>query len=150
MIIDTIRNSNLYENLGPNFVASFNYLRYLPTEMPPGVHWLNDSVKVIVSEYDTKPREDTKWEAHRNVIDIQFCASGVETTEWMPKIGLAPITDYNPEKDVEYYDKTITGIALKVGNGVFAVFFPDDVHRPCQIADGQRGKIKKVTIKISI
>ena len=61
---------------------------------------------------------------------------------------------YNPEKDVEFYDsadfeKSAQAEASVLHAGEFAVFFPDDAHKPSLITDGVHD-IKKILLKIPV
>lgn len=129
--------------------AAFEYLKKDLIAVEIGKYPLKeDEVIAIISEYKTKRPEDTKWEAHRKFIDLQYLISGEE------KIGLLPLktakfdTGYQENNDVilfgeqdgEYYD---------ANPDIFFLFFPDDVHRPC-IQTGEPKLVKKLVIKIAV
>lgn len=58
------------------------------------------------------------------------------------------ITD--TDKDAAFYDKAgVAGQEMLVGNGYFAVFFPQDGHKPGLCA-GEREAMKKVVVKVKI
>ena len=70
-----------------------------------------DGTKIYasVSEYTTKEYEDAKFEGHRKYIDIQYIVSGTESIEMADISKVTANTDYNENKDIEFYgncDKT--------------------------------------------
>lgn len=57
---------------------------------------------------------------------------------------------YDPEKDRSFYKKpSKQGTHVDIGNGVFAIMFPEDGHGPHHKINDKK-VIKKITIKISI
>jgi YhcH/YjgK/YiaL family protein len=76
--------------------------------------------------------------------------SGTETIEIFPKNGLAVSEPYNPERDVEFYEKPATAHAkVTLTPGQFLVFFPDDAHMPCLMTTIGPEPVKKVVFKIA-
>src|SRR5690606_35307568 len=65
VIIDNVENASAYP-LGPRFQLGFDYLRSGRAETDAlGRHDLDgDNVYALVQEYETKPLERGKWEAH--------------------------------------------------------------------------------------
>jgi len=53
----------------------------------------------------------------------------------------------NNEKDVAFYKNDST--LFELTEGMFAIFFPDDLHCPC-IKNGENSKVKKLVVKIRI
>ncbi|MDB5009741.1 MAG: hypothetical protein JWQ06_530 [Mucilaginibacter sp.] len=98
-----------------------------------------------ITEAPSKKFEDTKWESHRKVIDLQYIIIGKE------KMGKAPVSTatvtqaYNSTKDVANY--TTEGTYAIATPMEFFLFFPDDAHRPSIIVDGY-DTVKKLVIKI--
>lgn len=106
---------------------------------------VGEDVFARVTEGPTKAFKDTKWEAHRNYVDIHYVISGQE------KIGIAPfstatvVQEYDPVKDIGFYNAT--GKLYQSSPGTFFIAFPEDAHRPGIKAEGSN-EIKKVVIKI--
>lgn len=150
MIIDTLENAAAYEALGPRFAQAFEYLRSgRPATDVAGTHELDGGdLYVNVEQYDSKPIESCRYEAHRKYADVQFVVEGCE------RMGYAPIDDvvedqpYSLEKDVAFYNGE--GVMLRVPAGTFTVFLPQDVHMPCIAADGKPEPVRKVVVKIRI
>lgn len=109
-----------------------------------------NSIFALVQEYQTAPKTEKKAEAHAKYIDIQYICQGNEV------IGFAPANEQNEvkedlldQKDAIFY-KTVQGeMDLILSNGMYAVFFPNEVHRPgCNFEGG--GQVRKVVVKIAM
>lgn len=105
---------------------------------------------VVVTEYETKPKNEKKAEAHKRYIDVQFIISGTETIGvGFPNHKNKLIEEYNEEKDCMFYHEVQDESELVLSEGMFAVFFPTDIHRPgCQLKGKQ--KVRKAVVKIRI
>lgn len=148
MIIDSIKNHRIYQSLGKDFKLAFAYLTDPAlSRSTSGKYPIDgDRIFAIIQEYDTKDIADGKLESHRKFIDIQFLLSGSEL------IGTALLADRKPviskpDDDLYFYDGEAS--MVKMDEGMFAVFFPEDLHMP-GIMVGQRKKVKKVVIKIQV
>ena len=148
MIIDKIENSELYESLHPRFAKAFAFIQKTDfSKLEDGKYEIeNNDIFVIVQEYNTKDKKEAKLEAHRKYIDIQYIHSGVEL------IGVAAFKDQisitdDTEKDLAFYDGEASFIKLEAG--MFAIFFPDDMHMP-GIKLTQSAKVKKVVVKVRV
>lgn len=107
-----------------------------------------DNLFIGVDKYQSKDINATRYEAHKNYIDIQYVISGEE------QIGVTNLNSselleaYNEEKDVAFYSSE-KGKYLHAHPGNFFVFFPEDVHRPgIKISD--KIPIKKLVVKLKI
>jgi YhcH/YjgK/YiaL family protein len=126
------------------------FLLSLDADTPEGRHELDgDNIFALVSRYETSPRTERKPEAHRKYVDIQFLISGQEVVEWFPLEGQKVSEPYDEDKDVAFYDRPETeGSKAVLGDGVFAVFFPQDAHMP-QVRLGDSAEdVLKVVVKI--
>lgn len=148
MIIDKIENAALYAGLSERLAAGFNYIQntdLIHTE--PGIYEIEgEDVLAVVQEYESKQQSDCKVETHYNYIDIQYVIDGQE------RIGVASLGrqvpyEVNHEKDYAFYDTETALIPLTPG--MFAVFFPSDIHQP-GVAMGLPGKVKKVVVKVRL
>jgi biofilm protein TabA len=131
---------------------AFAFLRDTGLEnLAPGKYVLDgDHVFASVSEAATKMFEDTKWEAHRNYIDIQCIIAGNESMGVAPLSRANESTPFDSAKDLGFYD--IPEAVCKyypAEPGVFFIFFPQDAHRPCIRTEGTDWD-KKVVIKVKI
>lgn len=150
MIIDILKNAQLYYGLGPRFVKAFEYLQQTDfSKVEKGKYEIDGTnIFAIVNEYDTIPTEGEQMESHRKYIDVQYIVSGEEL------IGHDFLTSQTPSK---VYDETADFMLFgetpaffsRLGQGMFAIFFPTDLHMP-NIKVQEPCPVKKVVIKISI
>lgn len=149
MILDKLEHAGCYENLAENFSKGFEYLKnkdLLNAEI--GKFEIDGkNVFAIISEYDSKKHEDCRLEAHREYADIQYIISGREAIGYTPLSNQEVTAEYLPEKDIIFFSGETTQLPLEAG--MFAIFFPQDIHRPCMQIDGPE-KVKKVVIKVKL
>jgi YhcH/YjgK/YiaL family protein len=149
MILDKLENAGYYEPISENLRKGFEFLRNTElSSLEVGRYEIDGkNVFALVSEYDSKKPEDCRLEAHRVYADIQYIVSGKEYIGFDTIGNQTILTEYNPEKDIIFYTGETTQLCL--ASGMFAVFFPQDVHRPCMQIDGPE-KVKKVVVKVKI
>lgn len=149
MILDKLEHAGWYETLSENFKKGFDYLKntdLLNAEI--GKFEIDGkNVFAIISEYDSKKHEDCRLEAHRTYADIQFIIAGREAIGYTPLSNQEITAEYLPEKDIIFFSGETTQLPLEAG--MFAIFFPQDIHRPCMQITGPE-KVKKVVIKIKL
>lgn len=108
------------------------------------------SIYALVQEYQTAPKAEKKAEAHGKYIDIQYIAQGKEV------IGFAPFSPESEvkenlldQKDAIYYNSVKGEMDLIMSDGMYAIFFPEEIHRPgCNYEGG--GQVRKVVVKIAM
>jgi len=147
MIIDKIENATIYKNLGERIKKSFDYITQTDLKnLASGKYEIDgENIFALISEYKTKPESEGKLEAHRKYIDVQYVIDGEELMGYAPLNGQEILDPYKEENDIVFFkgDKSFT----KVSAGMFAVFFPEDVHMP-GIASGKSSSVKKLVIKV--
>lgn len=149
MILDKLENASLYSNISENLKKGFNFLQNNDlSKLESGRHEIDgQDVFALVSEYETKVQEDCKPEAHRVYADIQYIVSGSEA------IGIATLSNqttteaYIQKKDIIFFSGETAPVILE--SGMFAVFFPQDIHQPCMQINGPE-KVKKVVVKVKL
>lgn len=151
MVLDQLSHSARYESLHPLFPAAFGYLRAFDPRTPDGKYELQGKDLVaIVQRYRTAPSAEKRWEAHQVYGDIQVVCAGTEYCGHADQRSLTVAIPYLPEKDVEKYDAPKgTANRLTLGDGNFAIFYPQDGHQPgVQIAEA--AEVLKVVIKFRL
>jgi YhcH/YjgK/YiaL family protein len=108
-----------------------------------------DDVYVMMSEGETKPPEQVKFEAHRRYIDIQLVVRGQEAIGVAPVSALGTVEPYDPAKDIEFFAVPAISETLALHAGDFAVFAPGDGHRPSLHLDGPHVS-RKAVVKVSV
>ncbi|MBC5841976.1 YhcH/YjgK/YiaL family protein [Flavobacterium sp. F-380] len=148
MVLDSIKNYGLYANITERLAAGFNFINTSDLlAIAVGTYEIDGkAIFAIVQEYDTKDEKDCFLEGHTKYIDIQYMVQGTEMMGITTK-GNQKIQSFDVDKDYTFYEGETSYI--KVGAGMFTLFFPDDLHRPC-IRVGDVTKVKKVVVKVQI
>lgn len=150
MIVDTLDNIDVYKSLSSDIYAGLQFLKTIDPDISLGTYPINDNVKAIVTEYETVENFERGYEAHKHVIDIQFPIRGLERVKWSPIKDMEVNIPYDKNKDRTFYKNPHhLGTHVNIGNGIFAIMFPEDGHGPQHYVNKPE-LIKKVTIKISI
>jgi len=149
MIIDKIENANLYKNLGDRIQKSFDYIKQTNLKnLKPGRYDIDgDNIFALISEYQTKPEAEGKLEAHRKYIDVQFVIEGEELMGYAPLGNQEILEPYKEENDIIFYKGE--KVFIKVPEGMFAIFFPEDVHMP-GIQVEKKSLVRKLVIKVKV
>jgi len=150
MIADTIKNKNQYSGMSPRMKAAFDYLSGTDfSKIEVGKYEIDGAnLFALVQAYDSIPKEQGKWECHKNYIDIQYIVEGVEQIGFQNVDVMKVTTEYNPEKDIAFLSGE--GDFVNLPKDSYGVFFPQDAHMP-KVAPGNKpGYVKKVVIKIKI
>lgn len=151
MIIDQLKNIDIYKGLGDDIYAGLQFLQDAKPDIKLGSYHINENVKAIVTEYETVANFYRGYEAHKHVIDIQYPVRGQERVKWSPIEGMNINIPYDETKDRTFYkDPSPQGTHVDIGDGIFAIMFPGDGHGPQHYVNNKPELIKKITIKISI
>ncbi|GAA0135426.1 YhcH/YjgK/YiaL family protein [Paenibacillus sp. YSY-4.3] len=170
MMLGDIKNLDQEKHLYPSAVRrGLEYIkRHQLEDAPPGRYELESGeMFAIVQEYTTQPICGQQYESHYSYIDIQYLVSGTERIGWKRyddqlKISLNRLC----EDDIQFYENPSKseseadrrgGSRIRAGHdegsdlimepGLFAVFFPTDLHRPCGHVH-RESCIRKIVIKI--
>jgi len=106
---------------------------------------------VIVESGETKPRAVRRFESHRANIDIQVNLTGPEAMEWTPVAGLHVEDDFAPDGDIAFYAEPSRPITrLLVPPDHFAVFWPEDAHKPVLHPHDVAMPYRKLVFKVAV
>jgi YhcH/YjgK/YiaL family protein len=150
MIIDTLKNAALYYGLGAKFVKAFEYLQQTDfSKVEKGKYEIDGTAIIaIVNEYDTIPAAGEQMESHRKYIDVQYIVSGEELIGHDFLRSQTPSKVYDDTADFMLFGET-PAFFSKLEQGMFAIFFPTDLHMP-NIRVKEPVAVKKVVMKISV
>ena len=121
------------------------------SKLEPGVVEIDGkNIFAQVIDLTTRDVAENRPEVHRRYLDIQFLASGEE------KIGIAIDTGNNEinealleQRDIIFYHDSEHESFIEMIPGSYAIFFPQDVHRPgCN--NNIATPIRKIVIKVAI
>lgn len=148
MVLDSIKNYGLYANITERLAAGFNFINSTDLlTITEGTYEIDGkTIFAIVQEYDTKDEKDCFLEGHTKYIDIQYMVEGTELMGITHK-GDQKVLSFDVAKDYTFYEGETSYV--KVGEGMFTLFFPDDLHRPCIKVESQ-ARVKKVVVKVLI
>lgn len=99
---------------------------------------------------DSKPREDIPLEGHKEYADVQFWLSGEEWCGVALRTGGETCVEAHEDKDLYFFDGAQTESFLHARPGCYAVFFPEDLHRPGICVDGKAIHYRKVVVKVRL
>lgn len=152
MILDCLDHSADSAALHPLFPAAFEYLKAFDPATPDGKYEIEGKrLYAVVQRYETAPEETKVWESHQVYADIQYLVSGREKMLYAPVDELQSSGPYNADKDVEKYTdcgvKHVTPLLMRAGH--FAVFYPQDGHKPgCMVESPE--PVFKVVLKVQV
>ncbi len=158
MILDKMENCALYRAIHKNFPSAFGFIEdAVKDDLPPAKYQLWDTAKkereslwASVQEYETKPRQERKFEGHQKYIDVQYIVSGREEMEVCDLSRTEPLTEYDEEKDCQFFAPVGQTTKLVLQAGDYAIFFPDDIHMPGISPQGEKTAVKKIVVKVRI
>lgn len=130
---------------------ALNFIISQPLEqLAVGKYKINgDQIFCLIQECTTKNAEQINPESHHQYIDIQYLIHGDEYIGHSCKLNQIPIIDKTPEQDILFYSQIKNESWLHLTPGMFAVFFPHDIHRPC-CHPQHPSVIKKAVLKIDL
>lgn len=123
------------------------------TDMHHGKYPIDgDKLILQINEITTGPKETKRPEVHAQYIDVQYMVRGHELIGFYPDKKDGEVLEDNLDSnDVLFYKERTDSneIMLPMVDGTYAVFFPEDVHRPCcQMNEAE--DVKKIVLKIRV
>lgn len=116
---------------------------------PGKIEMNGDKMYANVMEFDAKSMEEQVAEKHELYIDVHYLFDGEETIGWFPqRDGVEPAKAYDSDADYMLYTPADDEVLLKMKPGMFAVFYPHDIHRPGMGEPSTR--IKKAVVKVRV
>lgn len=135
------------EELKDSFKEVYDFIKNTNIEsLETGRYFLDRDIYLNVDEYNTKPLNECRYEAHKKYIDIQMLVRGNEAIYVENIDSLNPITAYNVDKDIIFYKNNISSNCFDIKEKECLVLFPQDGHIPCVNESKQLNK--KVVFKI--
>ena len=149
MILDKLENSARYASLGKRFAKAFELLKTGNLTAKEAGNYEVDGKKLyyMVQSYNTKPKEERRFESHRVYADIQVVFSGREAMGLIPAAGLEVKTPYDEAKDIMFFATPEDYTELKMVAGEFVVLFPGEAHMP-QCQWNGPAQVSKVVFKV--
>ena len=98
----------------------------------------------------SKPVAEGKPELHKKYLDVQFWIEGEEYFGIAPSNGVGSCVEPIEERDLYFYDGVANESFVHATQGCYAVFFPNDAHRPGVYLEGEPVPCRKVVVKVSV
>ena len=150
MVIDHLQHAAKYYCLGTGIEKALRFLQEKDLlSLENGKHTIiEDKVFAIVQEYETKDPAQEKLESHRKYIDVQYVVKGEERMGHALLENKKPSRPYNADDDYMLFDEAPDFFSV-IREGMFTVFFPNDLHMPC-IQHEAATQVKKIVFKIAV
>lgn len=98
----------------------------------------------------TEPAVMRRMEGHKKYIDVVYLIDGEEWIGYLPHHDARGEKEAFPERDLYFFEGADEESQLHMLPGRFAVFFPEDLHRPlCAGSSGVR-RIRKAVLKVPV
>ena len=112
-------------------------------------HLDGDKVFARVNRYTTEAKDSKKPESHNAYIDVQYLGEGTEKIYYTSKTDAHKvIEDYAADRDLLFYADAGEKDSVTLGDGVFAIFFPWELHRPGCHALHDGCAVQKIVVKV--
>ncbi len=149
MIIDRIENYRRYTAVDRSIATALKFLADNDMTMAETgrTDIEGENIFAVVDDYTTKNPAEAFPEAHHVYADVQFVASGSELLGYAPYEGQNLHKEYDREKDIEFYDCSVSFNRLETG--MFAVLYPGEIHLP-GIAATEQIPVRKVVVKVKM
>ncbi len=147
MIYDTFENIAWYARPGSRLHDAVVFARDADRSIAEGRHAIDgDRLYALVSTYQTLPRSERRFEAHRRYFDVQVLLEGAEAIDMCLPPAPETIEAYDDGKDILFTRDPQLFVPLAMVPGRFAVLYPQDLHRPgCRLEGDCR--VRKIVVK---
>ena len=141
MIVDSLKNSALYEKVHKDFAKVFEALKKISAEdgklvLEDGNVWINPPALTVISD------AEKVFEAHNDFIDIHYIISSAEKFGYANRECLSVTKEYDKQGDYELLNGEADLITLKAGD--FCIVFPEDAHIPACAKAGEEPLVRVV------
>jgi biofilm protein TabA len=161
MILDRLEGAKQkYVWLPAPFHAAFDFLSHPETaKLPDGKHSIDgDRLFAIIQQYEPKPIDQCRLEAHRRYWDVQYLSGGEERMGWAPLDESLQVTEpHDVSRDVGFFRGNCQ--LFNVPAGTFVIFGPHDAHMPSIAVEsnavekqGQTAAqmVRKIVVKVEL
>ncbi|MGR5076203.1 N-acetylneuraminate anomerase [Photobacterium swingsii] len=149
MILGNIHHPETYAFLPKAFQDSLAFLREQDLhQLATGRHDIDgDRIFANVMAFETSCASLKQAEVHQEYIDFQFLVSGQERIDYALPNEHPVAKAYDAQDDYYLVSSMENEMTVCLSAGAFAVFLPEEPHKPGCLIDSA-GFIKKVVVKI--
>ena len=149
MILDSIKNSDRYLNMGKGIAEALQYIQANDmSQVQPGRYEI-DGKRLIMIVFESKNTntDECRLEGHRRYIDLQYWVSGSELMGHEILDAQPVLDDYDDEIDCVFHNCIAS--YTRFLPGMFVIYFPSDLHT--SVSDPLSDeKVKKIVFKIAV
>ena len=151
MIFDKAQNMAQYYEGAPLLEKCAVFIRKFEAQnLPDGAYEIDgERVFANIQSYRTGPQTpESRFEAHKKYIDVQYIVSGIEKIRWAKLGDLTQVEErYSKGQDIAFYtgDSRFDFVLTK---GTFLMLYPQDAHMP-GISDEKDVNVRKIVFKIA-
>ncbi len=150
MIYDKVTNINNYCKENDKLLKAIEFFNNFDSSKPDGEYEVEGrEIIANVQSYITQPPELKLFETHREYYDIHVMICGRERHDIYVgnKKELECLSNYNSQKDVAMLEAPSVFSSIIISPGEFAVYYPQDFHRPnCSI--NSQNDVRKICFKV--
>lgn len=150
MIVDLISQAEKYYSLGKGIEQALKYLATTDFSLLEKGKYeiIPDTLYAIVNEYETVDAASQQMESHKKYIDVQYMVHGEELIghDFLNQQTISK--SYDAEEDFMLYADA-PKFYSKFTKGMFAIFYPTDLHMP-NIQIHESIPVKKVVMKLAV
>lgn len=117
--------------------------------LKPGRYEVSPDFYYTVKEYNMPADKVSRYESHREYIDIQWLCSGIERVYIKDINDLFPSDEYDKEKDIIHYYGCDNMSSMVMQPGSCAILFPKDAHKSESFL-GTDSVVKKIIGKLRV
>ncbi|WP_026971575.1 YhcH/YjgK/YiaL family protein [Aliagarivorans marinus] len=148
MLFGNVEKLGLVAYIQPTMEKLINEAWALAKSEADGKYELSEQdAFLILTHADTEPTAVRKAEIHKQYIDVQILVSGEEKLGYTNELNPSDLELQHLENDVKFYSDVDAEQFVTLGAGDFAVFFPNQPHRPLCAVDKPQN-IRKAIVKI--
>lgn len=145
---DLIKQKGIYAQL---FSKIIDYIEKADINTLKNGQYKIGKCRLIISEYETVLPEKKISESHKKNIDLHIILSGTES------IGVGRedrknlvAEEYHTATDSKTYRYVKNIFFIDLPRGYYAIFFPEEIHKPGCAPKNGKGMVKKAVIKIPV
>lgn len=152
MILGNVNDISSMIELNPKFVTAVeSALKLSPLSLKEGSYPIDgDNIFMNVMSLTTQPAENKKFELHQSYIDIQIILQGEERMDFATLHQAITPDEYNEKDDYQLCEQVTLEQSVVVKEGMFAIFMPNEPHKPGVSVNATISSVKKVVIKLKL
>ena len=150
MIYDILGNVKHYFDKNSRLFKALTFVDNFDASQEDGRYEIDgDNIYALVMTYQTGPAGEGPFEAHKKYIDVQALIQGSEGADIALEHNLEITKPYSQSSDDMLFAAPHRYSSLVMKPGGFAVFYPQDIHRPGRQLDGEE-TVRKIVVKVSL